>query len=172
MAAVVRRDRVSGVSGRATGGDGDGRALWTTSRLARGFSWATIGLCGVGLALGTFMLAGVALGRAGDLDAGGVAMAMAIFGLAPLLTAWRMGLHPCIAVSADELIVTNPVRRIRLPLEEVADASPGYGGITIRLTNGRVVTAWAVQKSNLAKWSGKRVTRADDVAAAIRAQRG
>ncbi|MEV4621025.1 hypothetical protein AB0J74_20230 [Asanoa sp. NPDC049573] len=48
-----------------------------------------------------------------------------------------------------------------------AGAKTGYGGLRIETRDGKAVTAWAVQKSNLANWRGRH-TRADDVAATIR----
>jgi hypothetical protein len=43
---------------------------------------------------------------------------------------------------------------------------PGYHGLEITTRQGDVAVAWAVQKSNLARWL-KRRTRADDVAAVL-----
>jgi hypothetical protein len=55
---------------------------------------------------------------------------------------------------------------VRIPLEAVVDVSAGYYGLTITLASGTRVSAWAVQKSNLASWFNRH-TRADDVAEAI-----
>ncbi|MEU9021341.1 PH domain-containing protein [Actinomadura sp. NPDC048394] len=68
---------------------------------------------------------------------------------------------------ADEcVVVRNPLWTQRVRLGEIAAVEPGYSGLRITTTDGRTVTAWAVQKSNWSTWRGRR-TRADEVAAAI-----
>ncbi|MEV4533118.1 PH domain-containing protein [Asanoa sp. NPDC049518] len=91
------------------------------------------------------------------------------FGLAAVLVPLLFALRPAVTLTGTEVLVRNPLRTRRVPLAEITDAKTGYGGLRIETRDGRAVTAWAVQKSNVASWSGKH-TRADDVADTIRAQ--
>jgi hypothetical protein len=89
-----------------------------------------------------------------------------VFGLFPVF-AWRWGTHPLLATSADGVVVRNPVRTVVVPWADVERCVPSSLGLLIeRRGDGRTVVAWAVQKSNLFRWLGRR-TRADDVAAAL-----
>ncbi|GAA1844969.1 PH domain-containing protein [Asanoa iriomotensis] len=90
-----------------------------------------------------------------------------VFGLAVGLAPMLLALRPAVTLTDTEVEVRNPLRTRRLPLGEVVDAKTGYGGLRIETRDGRAVSAWAVQKSNLASWSGRH-TRADEVADAIR----
>jgi hypothetical protein len=99
----------------------------------------------------------------GDLEALWVGFALAaLFGLTFGVTGWRFGLRPRIMAEVDGVSVRNPGAETFVPWVRVVHASAGYSGITIRTSDGEV-TAWAVQKSNLARWL-HRGTRADDVA--------
>jgi hypothetical protein len=92
-------------------------------------------------------------------ERGAAAATMALF--APMaLFAWRGALHPFVRADDTELTVRNPLGTHRLPWKEVEGATPGYSGVTVYRRNGAPVTAWAVQKSNLAAWRNKQ-TRAD-----------
>lgn len=81
---------------------------------------------------------------------------------------WLFAFRPALAVTGTEVVVTNPWGTRRIPLADVAGAEGGYFGLAVRRRSGGSVTAWAVQKSNGATWSGRR-TRADEAADAIRA---
>lgn len=87
-------------------------------------------------------------------------------GLGALAAWWRFSLYPAVILTETELIVRNPYGQRRVALPDVVDAAPGYGGLTVTTSTGEHVVAWAVQKSNLATWTGRR-TRADEVAEAI-----
>ena len=76
------------------------------------------------------------------------------------------GIRSRICAEAEGLLVVNGVGSHRIPWGDILSASPGYFGITLVRRDGTSVTAWAVQKSNLATWGGRR-TRADDVAETI-----
>ncbi|GIF65354.1 hypothetical protein Ais01nite_33890 [Asanoa ishikariensis] len=91
------------------------------------------------------------------------------FGLAAVLVPLLFALRPAVILTGTDVEVRNPLRTRRVPLAEITDAKTGYGGLRIETRDGRAITAWAVQKSNVASWSGRH-TRADEVADAIRAQ--
>jgi hypothetical protein len=85
------------------------------------------------------------------------------------LAVWWLGAFwPAIVLTTSEVIVRNPWGTRRVPLADITDVRPGYSGLTVTTRPGQSVTAWAVQKSNTAKWSGRQ-TRADEVAAIITA---
>ena len=89
----------------------------------------------------------------------------------------RMAFVARVILSGEELIVRNPFKTHRLPLLRVKSVEPGYSGTVFTMYGGSRVTAWAVQKSNIATWTKKR-TRADEMVDAVvagrpgRAQRG
>jgi hypothetical protein len=91
-----------------------------------------------------------------------------LFGVALVLVPLVLTLRPGVTLTETDVEVRNPLRTLRVPVAEITDAKTGYGGLRIETGEGRAVTAWAVQKSNLANWRGQH-TRADDVAEAIRA---
>ncbi|MCG5462883.1 hypothetical protein AB0K35_31285 [Micromonospora sp. NPDC053740] len=93
-----------------------------------------------------------------------LASALAIVGA--LLSWWRFAWSPAVILTDTEVIVRNPNVSHRVALHDVAMVDAGYGGMTITTAKNQRVVAWAVQKSNLAKWTGRH-TRADDVAASI-----
>lgn len=82
--------------------------------------------------------------------------------------AWRAAFWPALILTANDVTVRNPWGTSQVPLRDVAGAGGGYAGLSIQRRSGGTVTAWAVQKSNAAKKSG-RTTRADEVTAAIMA---
>lgn len=92
-------------------------------------------------------------------------------GLGALAGWWRFALRPSVILTGTELIVRNPYGQRHVALADVVDAAPGYGGLTVTTSTGKRVVAWAVQKSNLATWTGRH-TRADEAAAAIVAAGG
>jgi hypothetical protein len=71
-------------------------------------------------------------------------------------------------LTSTEVVVRNPFNSRRVRLADVTHVEGGWGGLTIGTLAGVAVTAWAVQKSNYARWSGRR-TRADDIADEIMA---
>jgi hypothetical protein len=77
------------------------------------------------------------------------------------LFAWR----PEVRLTGRTLVVRNPLKSYRVPLERLESASGGYAGLRLFTLDGRI-DAWAVQKTNFSPWLS-RTTRADDVAAAI-----
>jgi hypothetical protein len=83
---------------------------------------------------------------------------------------WRRGdraLTPFIAVRSEGIEIRNPHARQMVPWDDIVDITPGYFGLTIRRRTGPDVVAWAVQKSNIARWT-RHHTRADDVAEILR----
>lgn len=88
---------------------------------------------------------------------------------AAILVAWlRFSFLPAVILTSTEVIVRNPGRTHRVDLSDAVRIDPGYGGLTLTTSTGARVVAWAVQKSNFAKWTGRH-TRADEVAASINA---
>jgi hypothetical protein len=61
---------------------------------------------------------------------------------------FRAGMIPFVASTVAGIVVRNPVTRHVIPWTEMDNLSPGYSGIRIRRTDGRLIVAWAVQKSN------------------------
>jgi len=85
------------------------------------------------------------------------------------LVGWFLAvLRPFVALSDTELVIRNPWGLRRVELSDISRVDVGYSGLTITTTTGSQIVAWAVQKSNLAKWTGRQ-TRADQVAATINA---
>jgi hypothetical protein len=77
-----------------------------------------------------------------------------------------MTLRPRIEAQSDGLRITNPLRTYSVRWDEVRDITPGYWGLQIELSDGRLITAFAAQKSNWSSWR-HRSTRADDIAAEL-----
>jgi hypothetical protein len=90
----------------------------------------------------------------------------AVFGVLGLVGWVLTALRPYVALTDADLVVRNPLRARRISIGHVSRVAPGYGGLTVTTTGGTQIVAWAVQKSNLAQWTGRH-TRADDVAEAI-----
>jgi hypothetical protein len=83
--------------------------------------------------------------------------------------AWLLGFRPYLALTSDSVIIQNPLLRTAISYDQIACVKGGYYGLLIRTRDGDAKIAWAVQKSNLAKWTRTR-TRADEVADAILAR--
>ncbi|MET0491724.1 MAG: PH domain-containing protein [Actinoplanes sp.] len=115
---------------------------------------------------GSFVLP-IGCGVFGGTAAGGFTGVIFPF-LVGLMLWWLSTIRPALTLTGEEVIVRNPVRTTRVPLADIAEVRPGRRGVTIRTTDDRKVSAWAVQRSNLARWTG-RDTRADQVTEAIRA---
>lgn len=126
--------------------------------------WGRVGAWAVGVAGG--LLSVVSLVAAATGVGAGALVAAVVFGLFPVF-AWRWGTHPLLGASAEGVVVRNPVRTVVVPWADVERCVPSSLGLLIeRRGGGRPVVAWAVLKSNLSRWLGRR-TRADDVAAAL-----
>jgi hypothetical protein len=82
---------------------------------------------------------------------------------------WRSLFVLFVALMPDELSVQNRIASTTVPYSDISDVSGGFNGLRITLKHGAIVTAWAVQKSNAARWLGTQ-TRADDVGDAIMAR--
>lgn len=75
-------------------------------------------------------------------------------------------LRPRIEAQPDGLKITNPMSTYIVRWDELRDVTPSYWGIQIELSDGRLITAFAAQKSNWSSWR-HRTTRADDIAAEL-----
>lgn len=117
---------------------------WRVSVLGRTVTW----LCTAALVAGSFMVAFIARtpgARVGDVMAS----------LVLLMTAvgfWRFGIYPRITATPQRLTVRNPILTRRLSWEEVGSVTPGYSGIAIKKSDGKAITAWAVQQANFSTW--------------------
>jgi hypothetical protein len=80
---------------------------------------------------------------------------------------WLFGLRPRVELTDDAVIVQNPLRRSVLDLGSITEVRASYGGLIFDVRWHRAVTAWAVQKTILAGWVGRR-TRADEIAERLR----
>ncbi|SCG77767.1 hypothetical protein [Micromonospora inositola] len=80
--------------------------------------------------------------------------------------AYVNALRPSITLTNSELVIRNKFKTYRIDLNTIARVDAGYYGIGVQTSHGQVVHGWAVQKSNLARWLGRR-TRADLVVEAI-----
>lgn len=90
---------------------------------------------------------------------GGLAVLVLFFG-------WRLGLHPRLVQSGDEVEIVNPFHRHRFDLADVTLIEPGGDGLLVG-TPDHEVEAWCVQKSTSASRSGRQ-TRADRICAELR----
>jgi len=127
--------------------------VWKVSPLGRFGSLAWVVL----MAVFAFLTAGPVAGAA-----------VLVVGLAAV---WRFAFWPALTLTGTDVVVRNPWGTRRVPLGDVAGTGGAYAGLSIRRRSGGAVTAWAVQKPNAAKWSGK-TSRADEVAAAVMAAAG
>lgn len=84
------------------------------------------------------------------------------------LAVWLFVFRPALTLTGTDLVVRNPWGTRRVPLADITGTGGAYTGLRIERRSGTPVTAWAVQKSNAAKWSGTS-TRADQVATEIMA---
>jgi hypothetical protein len=82
---------------------------------------------------------------------------------------WRCSFVPYLDLDKEDLIVQNLITRSAIPYSEITQVKPGYYGLVVDMRNGTSLTAWAVQKSNIARWT-HRTVRADQVAEAIMAR--
>ncbi|MFG1681378.1 hypothetical protein ACGFNP_14540 [Nonomuraea sp. NPDC049269] len=110
-----------------------------------------------------FAAIGVQMAVSGDAFIG----VLSLIGVCPLIGAagvrcWLLGVRPNITLTEDSVVVRNPYKTYRVSLAEISMVSGGYHGLCFTLTDGRQIVAWAVQKSNIARWLGRR-TRADGV---------
>lgn len=94
--------------------------------------------------------------------------------------AWLFAFRPRVYLDRTNVTVVNPLRTTVVPLDRVQPTSrAGYAGLVIvYFEAGRIqrVSAWAIQKWNLAVWLNRQ-TRADRIGqeiadAAARAQQG
>jgi hypothetical protein len=115
----------------------------------------------IGPILGGVVVTGYGFWRAGP-----------VFGTVMLVVSavaiWLFAFRPSLTLTDSDVIVRNPWGTRVIPLADIAGFGGAYAGLSIQLRSGGSVAAWAVQKSNAAKWAGAK-TRADEVADAIRA---
>lgn len=90
-----------------------------------------------------------------------------LFTVVAALWVWWTAFHPYVACTAAGLVVCNPYRSVTIPWHDLDSVEGGYFGLIVRRrSDPRPIHAWAVQKSNFARWTGRR-TRSDDVAREI-----
>ena len=120
---------------------------------------------GSGVVAGGLLVGGVVQGFTGHAASGAALVFGGLLAACGAEFVARYTLVPSIVQHSRHLEVINPWKTHRIPLADVIDARPGYGGIAI-ITGSSTTVAWAVQKSNLAMIRGWR-TRADWVAEEI-----
>jgi hypothetical protein len=79
---------------------------------------------------------------------------------------WFGTMRPKVCLTPEALVVRNPLWTRRIGRENVVSAKPSYFGVVIRRRAGRPCVAWALQKANVAEWTGRQ-TRADRAASLI-----
>lgn len=76
---------------------------------------------------------------------------------------WRFAMVPYVAATDPGIVVQNPFLHSTIDWASVADIRGGYDGLQIVTTDGRCISAWAVQQANIARWLHEH-TRSDDIA--------
>jgi hypothetical protein len=143
--------------------DPEAKRIWRVSALGRQSAWWFVALSVAG-----FLVVLVMWITADDDVELVFLVVIYVVLVAPFVTmAVFAALRPYVAVGSEGIEVQNPVRRHQISWSNVIGVTPGYSGLSFQTKDGKTVTAWAVQKSNLATWRGKE-TRADRVAAEIR----
>lgn len=92
----------------------------------------------------------------------GAALAIAVLGAGIAFAAWECYVQPCVIAEPTRLIVRNPFRIYTIPNRRVDGFEAGQL-LTIRLDDGTVVKAWAVQSANISLML-KRKSEVDRVA--------
>jgi hypothetical protein len=82
------------------------------------------------------------------------------------INVWRWAFVPYVKLTPEAVTIQNRYSGSTIRYTEIADVRAGYYGITIRKRDGGRTCAWAVQKSNAARATGRH-TRADDLVDAI-----
>jgi hypothetical protein len=139
---------------------GPGMHEWRTSKVAR-FASCTAIVCGIGGLIALIVVSGM---RGEPL----YVLLLAPLVLLAQIWIWRIGIHPRISATPSALIIVNPLGRQALDWAAITGVKPGYDGMVISTTYGEF-RAWAVQKSNVAKWLGRH-TRADSICQELLAQ--
>jgi hypothetical protein len=114
------------------------------------------------------LVVGISIG--GNIAVGVTALLWISFALV-VLGIWRWAFFPCIALTPEAVIVQNRLTKRSVPYSTIVGVKAGFYGLRLLTKDHNDVTAWAVQKSNEAKWA-HRQTRADEVAEAIMSRVG
>ena len=141
------------------GGHTSDAEVWRVTRGGR-VGASVLGICWLALAIGVTGGGGVG---AGVLALLWISLAMLIVGI------WRWAFVPYVALTPEGVTVQNRLTKQSVPYSAIAEVKAGFYGLTLIAKDGEGVTAWAVQKSNVARWAHKE-TRADEVGAAIMAK--
>jgi hypothetical protein len=134
---------------------------WRMARVTRGGgAFAVITWCALAI--------GVTIG-------GGVATAAVAFLWVMLVVVttlvWRGVFAPYISLRRSGIIVQNPFSRVTAPYSDIERVGVGYYGLLLHLKSGKIVNAWAVQKSNLSRILRRR-TRLDELADVVNSRLG
>ncbi|MGO1973657.1 MAG: GNAT family N-acetyltransferase [Propionibacteriaceae bacterium] len=128
-------------------------------RVARSTLVAAITVAVVGLVV-LAVLAWTAWSREGSVP---VAVVISLLALAGIAYVWRFALHPRVHITADEIVVRNPLRTTTLPLDDLSVVAPGENGMVLA-TDEESTEAWCIQKSLRAIRAARTDTRADRIA--------
>lgn len=113
------------------------------------------------------------IGLAVGISVGGNAAAIVIWVATVPLAAgvWQWAFVPYVLLGATEVTIQNRSSKVSVNYSQIRQVRAGYYGLTFILADGRRITAWAVQKSNWARWF-RTPARADAVVDAITARLG
>lgn len=95
------------------------------------------------------------LGDLGDAVGGAV-----FLGIAGLIV-WLMTFRTIVAVGRDAMVIRNPLRTFVVELDDIATLTPEYEGLVVRTSQGKKMTAVAIQRWNLTLFFRRR-SRAED----------
>ena len=135
--------------------------VWRVSRTGRG------GAIGVAM---IWLVLVVVVSTRKNTSAGVIAL-LWIALLVVAVGVWLLAFRPYVALTTQALVIQNRITKRTVPYESILGVKPGYYGLRLITKNQGDVTVWAVQKSNVSRWTNRQ-TRADEVAAAIRTKVG
>jgi hypothetical protein len=67
----------------------------------------------------------------------------------------RLAFHPRLVIDGSDVVIINPMRTHRVPLNRIRLAEPTHHGLRLLLDDETAFAAWAVQTTNLTLWSGE-----------------
>jgi hypothetical protein len=112
--------------------------VWRVGRAGLIASW-------IGVALGVLAVLAVATWVLLWSDSDKVAAALvAVFGIVVAVALWRVGIYPDATANDGGLVIRNPQETVRVPWEDLVDATAGFDGVTITRLSQPPARIWAV----------------------------
>ena len=93
---------------------------------------------------------------------------LAIMAMGAGAVAQRFAFHPRLIIDGRDLVIVNPLRTHRVPLQRIRLAETTSDGLQLLLDDNTSVAVWAVQTMNLTRWLGGS-GRGDEVIEALKA---